>query len=183
MQRINPTAGQTTFSGSIAGDSDLDGDGEIDTVDTDVVVDTLRGIDIGSSPRPAVAPSGRGLKHARFERGDATKTGLSSGSFDAVVCVFGVFFVADMPGFVAEMWRMVRPGGHLAVTTWGAGWLEPASTVFWDSVRAVEPSLYKGFQPWDSITTVPAVEALFAAGGVTPIEAEAVSGAAGTRPA
>ena len=117
-----------------------------------------------------------GLTHARFERGDATKAGLSSGSFDAVVCVFGVFFVADMPGFVAEMWRMVRPGGHLAVTTWGVGWLEPASTVFWDSVRAVEPSLYKGFNPWDSITTVPAVEALFAAGGATPVEAEAVSG-------
>jgi ubiquinone/menaquinone biosynthesis C-methylase UbiE len=71
-----------------------------------------------------------GLGQARFERADATNTGLPSGSFDAVVCVFGVFFVADMPAFVAEMWRMVRPGGRLAITTWGAGWLEPASTVF-----------------------------------------------------
>jgi hypothetical protein len=40
--------GQTTFTGSIAGDSDLDGDGKLDTVDTDAVVDTLKGMkDIG----------------------------------------------------------------------------------------------------------------------------------------
>jgi ubiquinone/menaquinone biosynthesis C-methylase UbiE len=34
-----------------------------------------------------------------------------------VICVFGVFFVPDMPAFVAEMWRLVRPGGTLAITT------------------------------------------------------------------
>lgn len=45
---FDPTVGQTRFNGSIAGDSDLDGDGEPDTVDTDAVVDTLKGMkDIG----------------------------------------------------------------------------------------------------------------------------------------
>ena len=45
---FDPTAGQTRFSGSIAGDSDLDGDGQLDTVNTDAVVDTLKGMkDIG----------------------------------------------------------------------------------------------------------------------------------------
>jgi ubiquinone/menaquinone biosynthesis C-methylase UbiE len=117
-----------------------------------------------------------GLGQARFERADATNTGLPSGSFDAVVCVFGVFFVADMPAFVAEMWRMVRPGGRLAITTWGAGWLEPASTIFWDCVRVIEPTLHRAFNPWDSVTSVAAVEALFADGGATPVDAEAVSG-------
>jgi ubiquinone/menaquinone biosynthesis C-methylase UbiE len=117
-----------------------------------------------------------GLLQARFERADATNTGLPSGSFDAVVCVFGVFFVADMPAFVSEMWRLVRPGGQLAITTWGTGWLEPANTVFWESVRVIEPTLYKAFNPWDSVTTVTAVEALFTDAGAMPVEAEAVSG-------
>ena len=31
--------------------------------------------------------------------------------------MFGVFFAADMAGFVAEMWRLVRPGGVLAIAT------------------------------------------------------------------
>src|SRR5262245_26674138 len=50
-----------------------------------------------------------GLANIEFRPGDATRTGLPDGRFDAVVCVFGVFFVPDMAAFVAEMWRLVRP--------------------------------------------------------------------------
>jgi len=60
-----------------------------------------------------------GLANIEFRRCDATRTGLPSGSYDAVICAFGVFFAADMAAFTAEMWRLVRPGGTLAVTTWG----------------------------------------------------------------
>ena len=80
-----------------------------------------------------------------------------SGSFDAVVCVFGVFFAADMAAFVAEMRRLVRPGGTLAITTWGPDWCEPASSAFWESVRELDPSLFRAFNPWDEITTAPAL--------------------------
>jgi SAM-dependent methyltransferase len=44
-----------------------------------------------------------GLTNVSFRECDATASGLQSSSFDAVVCVFGVFFAADMPAFVAEM--------------------------------------------------------------------------------
>jgi ubiquinone/menaquinone biosynthesis C-methylase UbiE len=69
-----------------------------------------------------------GLAKFEFRQGDATCTGFPAGSFDAVVCVFGVFFPADMEAFVAEMWRLVRPGGVLAITTWGPGLFEPANS-------------------------------------------------------
>jgi ubiquinone/menaquinone biosynthesis C-methylase UbiE len=107
-----------------------------------------------------------GLANIEFRQRDATRTGLAGGSFDAVVCVFGVFFAPDMAAFVAEMWRLVRPGGVLAITTWGQGLWEPASTCFWESVRAVEPSLFRAFSPWDEITTPQALADLFACGGV-----------------
>ena len=106
-----------------------------------------------------------GLANIGFRAGDATGTALPDGSFDAVICVFGVFFVPDMAGFVAEMWRLVRPGGVLAITTWGAGLFEPANTAFWESVREVEPSLFKAFNPWDEITTEAALADLLARGG------------------
>jgi hypothetical protein len=64
------------------------------------------------------------------------------------------------------MWRLIRPGGVLAITTWGAGLFEPANTVFWESVREVEPSLFKAFNPWDEITTEAALADLLARGGV-----------------
>jgi SAM-dependent methyltransferase len=107
-----------------------------------------------------------GLANIGFRSGDATRTGLPDGSFDAVICVFGVFFAPDMAGFVAEMWRLVRPGGVLAVTTWGPGLFEPANTAFWESVRDVEPSLFKAFNPWDEITTEAALTDLLSRGGV-----------------
>jgi SAM-dependent methyltransferase len=105
--------------------------------------------------------------------------GLPESSFDAVICVFGIFFVPDMQAAVRELWRLVRPGGKLAITTWGPRFFEPASTAFWNSVRAVRPDLYKGFNPWDRISEPDAVRALFAAAGVEDLdvvaEAEAYS--------
>ena len=117
-----------------------------------------------------------GLANIEFRHGDATSTGLPGSSFDAVVCVFGVFFVPDMTAFIAEMWRLVRPGGVLAITTWGPGFLEPASSLFWESVREVEPSLYRAFNPWDEITTPEALLDLHSRAGVPGTTAVAVPG-------
>ncbi len=94
-----------------------------------------------------------GLANAEFRHGDATSTGLADGGFDAVACVFGVFFAPDMTAFVTQMWRLVRPGGVLAVTTWGPGLFEPANSRFWRRVGEAEPALFKAFNPWDEITT------------------------------
>ena len=69
---------------------------------------------------------------------------------DAVVCVFGIFFVPDMANAVSELWSRVRPGGKLAVTTWGPKFCEPANAAFWSSIKDVRPDLYKGFQSMGS---------------------------------
>jgi ubiquinone/menaquinone biosynthesis C-methylase UbiE len=105
--------------------------------------------------------AGEGLDNIEFRRADATRTGLPDASFDAVVCVFGVFFAPDMHAFAAEMWRLVRPGGVLAITTWGPGLFEPANSLFWESVGEADPSLVRAFNPWDEITTPAALADLF----------------------
>jgi ubiquinone/menaquinone biosynthesis C-methylase UbiE len=118
----------------------------------------------------------RGLANVSFRTGDATRTGLESGSFDAVVCVFGVFFASDMAAFVSEMWRLVRPGGTLAITTWGPGWCEPASGLFWGAVREVEPRLFRAYNPWDVVTTPSALGDLLDRGGVRGATVDATVG-------
>ena len=117
-----------------------------------------------------------GLANVEFRQGDATAAPLPDAGYDAVVCVFGVFFVPDITAFTARMWRLVRPGGTLAVTTWGPGLFEPASSLFWEAVGAVEPSLVRAFNPWDQVTTPEALEELFARAGVTDPEVVAVPG-------
>jgi hypothetical protein len=47
---------------------------------------------------------------------------------------------------------VVRPGGRLAITTWGPDFFQPATAAFWSSVRDERPDLYRGFNPWDRIT-------------------------------
>lgn len=117
----------------------------------------------------------RGLRNLEFRTGDMLELGLPAASFDAVVCVFGVFFVPDMPAAVRELWRLVRPGGRLALTTWGPRLFEPLNGVFWGAVRERRPDLYRGFDPWDRITEPEAVRALLAHGGVREEEMEVVA--------
>jgi ubiquinone/menaquinone biosynthesis C-methylase UbiE len=112
----------------------------------------------------------RGLTNIQFESGDMTNLRFETGSFDVVVCVFGIFFVPDMEAAVRELTRVVRPGGRLAVTTWGPRFFEPVSSAFWDSVRNVRSDLYKGFNPWDRISEAATVRSLLESAAVSDIE-------------
>jgi ubiquinone/menaquinone biosynthesis C-methylase UbiE len=121
----------------------------------------------------------RGLGNVEFHAGDMLDLGLRPYGFDAVICVFGIFFVPDMEQAIRELWLRVRPGGQLAVTTWGPRWFEPVTTAFWDAVRAIRPDLYKGFNPWDRICQPETVRALLSAAGV---EEPAVVAESGSQP-
>jgi ubiquinone/menaquinone biosynthesis C-methylase UbiE len=118
----------------------------------------------------------RSLKNIDFREADMLALGLPAGSFDAVVCVFGIFFVPEMQDAMRGLWRLVRSGGKLAITTWGPRFFEPASSIFWDSVRALRPDLYKGFNPWDRISDPEAVRRLFPVADVRSLEVVAEPG-------
>jgi SAM-dependent methyltransferase len=107
------------------------------------------------------------LANIQFEVGDILSLRFPAESFDAVICVFGIFFVPDMVAAVSELWRRVRPGGRLAVTTWGPNFFQPGSNAFWRSIIEVRPDLYKGFNPWDRIDNPESLKRIFDKAGVT----------------
>lgn len=109
----------------------------------------------------------RGLSNIEFRSGDMTNLAFDDGSFDAVVCVFGIFFVPDMQAALTELKRVLRTGGKLAITTWGPRFFEPATSAFWTSVRTVRPDLYKGFNPWDRISEVDDLRSLLLSADLT----------------
>ncbi|CAA9892583.1 Ubiquinone biosynthesis protein UbiE (fragment) [Candidatus Methylobacter favarea] len=94
----------------------------------------------------------RGLDNIEFRVADMLDLGYPDAGFDAVVCVFGIFFVPDMVAAVKELWRMGKPGGRLAITTWGPDLFEPANGAFWDAVSDVRPDLQRSFNPWERIS-------------------------------
>lgn len=118
----------------------------------------------------AAKAQGKGLDNIEFRVADMLALGYPDGAFDTVICVFGVFFVPDMTAAVRELWRMVRPGGRLAITTWGPDLFEPANGAFWNAIRQERPDLYRGFNPWDRISRPAGLREMLSAAGVSGAE-------------
>jgi ubiquinone/menaquinone biosynthesis C-methylase UbiE len=53
-----------------------------------------------------------------WQTGDAASLGGPDGSFDVVYCQQGLQFLPDRPGALAEMHRVLAPGGRVAVAVW-----------------------------------------------------------------
>lgn len=120
--------------------------------------------------RARAKAAARGLENTEFRVGDMLDLRLPSESFDAVVCVFGIFFVPDMAAAVRSLWSVLRPGGTLAITTWGPRFFEPASTAFWRSIEELRPDLRKKFNPWDRVVDPAALDEVLLEGGVAGAE-------------
>jgi len=118
----------------------------------------------------------RKLDNIDFVQGDMEKLDFPGGSFDAVVCVFAIFFVPDMERQVAELWRLVRPGGRLAITTWGPRMFEPGSSAWWAAVKQFRPDLLPAVNPWERITTPGALRQLLGEGGIAAADIAAEDG-------
>ena len=113
----------------------------------------------------------RSLNQIEFRTGDMLNLNFPEEDFDAVVCVFGIFFVTDMVEAVRQLWQRVKSGGSLAITTWGPNFFEPINSEFWNAVRAARPELYKAFQPWSRVEQPEALCGLMIEAGVNKPEA------------
>ncbi len=75
---------------------------------------------------------------AAFCQMDAEQLALPDASFDAVICAFSLFQFPDMGRALAEMWRVLKPGGRLALSNWGPGYFSP--------IAALQRGLFREFK-------------------------------------
>jgi ubiquinone/menaquinone biosynthesis C-methylase UbiE len=91
---------------------------------------------------------------ARFETGDALRLAHPDGAFDVAVSTFGVQYVPDQEKAAAELLRVVRPGGRIALASWSpdgylgellrlvdrytAGASGPAAPTLWGTAKHLE---------------------------------------------
>jgi SAM-dependent methyltransferase len=76
---------------------------------------------------------------ARFLVGDARALPLESESYDVVVSGLALNFVPDTTRAAAEMARVTRPGGTVAVYVWDYAGEMQFMRFFWDAAAAVDP--------------------------------------------
>src|SRR5262245_58270894 len=62
----------------------------------------------------------RGLKQAKARQMDAEHLTFPDSSFDVVLCGFSLQFFPNLHQALSEFRRVLKSGGHIAVTTWAS---------------------------------------------------------------
>jgi len=92
---------------------------------------TILGIDFSPEMVAVAERRGRqaGASHVSFSTMDAERLELSDASFDAVTCACGLIFFPDAHRALAEMRRVLKPGGRIAIVVWDQPLKSPFVTV------------------------------------------------------
>ena len=133
----------------------------------------------GHAPRrvEGIDPSAGQIAHARrrlagrparFTQGDGMALPYDTAGFDLAVMALVIFFVPEPAQGVAEMVRVVRPGG--LVTTYA--WDIPGGGFPWDAGWAAMRDVGLSFNqpPQAAVSAMPALEALWQTAGLRDVE-------------
>ena len=112
---------------------------------------------------------------ARFEVADAQALPHADGAFDAAVSGLVLNFIPQPERAVAEMARVVRPGGVVAVYVWDYAGEMQLMRHFWDAAVALDPAsraLDEGIR--FPLCAPGPLAALWAAAGLAQVETRAI---------
>jgi ubiquinone/menaquinone biosynthesis C-methylase UbiE len=117
IQQLDPRPGQTVLDLAA-------GLGETGFLAAPRVGETGRVLTTDFAPRMVAAARRRaaelGVTNAEFRELDAERMALASDCVDGAVCRWGYMLMADPGAAFGETWRVMRPGGRLAFSVFGA---------------------------------------------------------------
>ena len=99
---------------------------------------SISGIDY-SAPYIDYAKQRSADPRIEFRVGDACSLPFPDGSFDRVLALLVLHFVAQPEQAIAEMCRVTRPGGTVAATVWDARGGFVANRIFLDTAAVLDP--------------------------------------------
>ncbi|MBI4938421.1 MAG: methyltransferase domain-containing protein [Nitrosomonadales bacterium] len=82
-----------------------------------------------------------GHRNITIRHGDAQALPYADATFDAAFSMFGLMFFPDRRKGFAEIYRTLKPGGTIAVTSWAPVDRSPAMQIMFGAIRAIKPDL------------------------------------------
>src|SRR5882672_5635822 len=125
------------------------------------------GIDV-SEAYVAFARSRNSDPRITFDIGNATSLPYCSGRFDRAVCQLVLMFLPDPFPAVAEMRRVVRPGGTVAACTWDGYGGQPHLRMLFDTASAL--GFDRDRRLLRPLTTAGELAAMWLKAGLTQVE-------------
>ena len=105
------------------------------------------GIDASEAMLALAAKRCEGHDNVSFEQGDVTELPVADSDFDRALSVQVLEYVADIPAALAELHRVLRPGGRVLI--WDVDW----ATVSWHSEDPAR--MERCLRAWDGHLTDP----------------------------
>jgi ubiquinone/menaquinone biosynthesis C-methylase UbiE len=93
-----------------------------------------------NEPMLRFADSRVGAARVTWRQADALNLPFADGSFDCVLCQFGVMFFPDKGAGYREAWRVLKPGGRLLFNVWDRIETNEVPHVVTEAVAAMFPN-------------------------------------------
>lgn len=99
----------------------------------------LTAIDISDSMMEVARQKFKAGEQVVFQNADATALPFDDGSFDAVICQFGIMFFDRDKGF-REVYRTLKPGGRYLFRVWDSEHYNPFASLSFEVLEQYFPS-------------------------------------------
>lgn len=111
-----------------------------------------------------------GIRNIEFHEGDMQSLPFPTGSFDAAICSFGIFFVMDMESQLKHIASRVRAGGTVMISNFQEDYFHPLKDLFVGRLAAY--GVQDPPQAWKRIAHERGCRQLFEAAGLRDIRVE-----------
>jgi ubiquinone/menaquinone biosynthesis C-methylase UbiE len=132
----------------------------------------LVGVDLNSNMLDvALKRTPTGGAPVEWRQGDAASLPCSNSEFDIVICQQGLQFFSDKPGALREMYRVLKPGGLVAICVWRPIEHSPCHLAIAEALgRHVGKDVAQRFQAPFSLGDTAALHALMTEAGFREVE-------------